>query len=264
MRMTSSQTAQGKASGKASGAKISIHQEADAEKAAQQAGAALTKLLERFQETPVLLLLAGGSARAVLAHIDEAVLGQHLTVTVTDDRFSEELDINNFTQLQADPFYNKLVNTDSFAISTEVWPGDTHEMQRQRFEKGLRDWRKDFPYGTVIALLGVGADGHIAGIIPGALTGDDFVRTFDSTADVALLDAGDRNEFPLRTTVTFPFLRTVDFAFVYAAGESKKPVLERMVAGNSTQRQLLEAFPAGIVNEMQHVEVFTDQKISHA
>jgi 6-phosphogluconolactonase/glucosamine-6-phosphate isomerase/deaminase len=259
MRMTSSQTAQGKAPGK----KISIHQAADAEKAAQQAGTALSKLLERFQETPVLLLLAGGSARAVLAHIDEAFLGQHLTVTVTDDRFSEELDVNNFTQLQADPFYNKLVNTDSFAISTEVWPGDTHEVHRQRFEKGLRDWRKDFPYGTVIALLGVGADGHIAGIIPGALTGDDFARTFDSTADVALLDAGARNELPLRTTVTFPFLRTVDFAFVYAVGESKKSVLERMVAGNGAQKQSLETFPAGIVNEMQHVEIYTDQNILH-
>ncbi len=252
--MTSSHTAPGK--------KISIHQAADAEKAAQQAGAALSKLLERFQETPVLLLLAGGSARAVLAHIDEAVLGQHLTVTVTDDRFSEELDVNNFTQLQADPFYNKLVRTDTFAISTEVWPGDTNEVHRQRFEKGLRDWKKDFPYGTVIALLGVGTDGHIAGIIPGALNGQDFASTFDSTADVALLDAGARNEFPLRTTVTFPFLRTVDFAFVYAVGESKKSVLERMVAGTSNQKQPLELFPAGIVNEMQHVEIFTDQSVS--
>lgn len=241
---------------------ITVHHAQDAKSAAQQAGSSLTKVLERFKETPVLLLLAGGSARAVLEYVDESALGNHVTVTVTDERFSEELDINNFTQLQADPFYNKLVRTDSFAISTEVWPEDTHEMHRQRFEKALRDWKRDFPYGTVIAVLGVGTDGHIAGIIPGVHEGSRFSEVFDAQADVVALDAGARNEFPLRTTVSLPFLRAVDFAYVYAVGASKKPILKKMIQKTEgTTAQALEHMPAAIVQEMRHVEIFTDQKI---
>jgi 6-phosphogluconolactonase/glucosamine-6-phosphate isomerase/deaminase len=61
--------------------------------------------------------------------------------------------------------------------------------------------------------------------------------------------------YPLRVTVTFPFLREiVDHAVVYAVGRNKRAALERVLL----ERKRIWEIPARIIHQMKDVTVFTD------
>ena len=61
---------------------------------AKAAADQINEWLARYTESPVLFLVAGGSSRAVLDYVDEGFMGPDTTITVTDDRYSKELDEN--------------------------------------------------------------------------------------------------------------------------------------------------------------------------
>ena len=68
-------------------------------------------------------------------------------------------------------------------------------------------------------------------------------------------NAEEKNKFPLRVTVTLPFLRhEVDEAVVYATGKEKKEAIERVRASVGT----LAETPARILHEMRNAQTFFD------
>lgn len=263
---------------------LKIERFADAQIAAKEVGKYLNDLLTQYVDQPVLLLLAGGSSIAALEHINPEYLSPDLTVTTTDDRFSTELDINNFSLLQATSFYNSLVEADAFCISTEPFEDETLEMYRARFEKNLREWKLDFPKGIIVALYGMGADGHTGGMIPGLLSKDEFdaefndgdrlVGTFDAIAHEAAHKDGGVNgessssaqvskyEFPQRISTTIPFMRDwVDHAAFYIVGEIKKPALDAVLAIEDEKLSTDVDFsisPISIARFMKDSTIFTD------
>lgn len=216
----------------------------------------LNDLLAQHVDKPVLLLLAGGSSVQLYNHINPEYLSADLTVTVTDDRFSQELDVNNFAILQATEFYDELIQVDAFCINTQPNSGETIEECAKRFERNIRDWKKDFPNGVVIAVYGMGKDGHTGGMIPGVLSSEEFEKKFiNENVWVSAIDAKNKIEYPLRFTTTTSFMKNVvDHALFYITGEQKKSALMKAFDMNTVYSEI----PARIILDMKDTVVFTD------
>jgi 6-phosphogluconolactonase/glucosamine-6-phosphate isomerase/deaminase len=215
------------------------------------AGTRLSEILRRHQERPVLLMLAGGSALSLLTHIDEAVLGPHITITTLDERFSTDPVVNNFLQITVTDFYKKAVAKGAHTISTSVVPEETLTEAGARFDAALHNWREQHPEGSVVATIGVGSDGHVAGIFPG-----DFEANFSSGEwALAYTVPADVHQYPKRITVTYTFIRSqIEEAIVFITGQQKLSVFEKLHEGSFS----LKNMPASIIREMKSVTVTTD------
>jgi 6-phosphogluconolactonase/glucosamine-6-phosphate isomerase/deaminase len=95
----------------------------------------------------------------------------------------------------------------------------------------------------VIGQFGIGSDCHIAGIKPG------------SSASMAnkLVDGFVGDDFS-RVTLTFPAIKKIDEAVLFAFGESKHHVLAELQRGAHESTD----FPAGILHNVPHTTVYSD------
>lgn len=258
---------------------LKIERFTSVESTAKEAGKYVNDLLTQYIETPVLFLIAGGSSSAVLEHINPEYLSPDLTITTTDDRFSTELDINNFAILQSHSFYNNLVEADAFCISTEPFEDEDLEKYRARFEKNIREWKQDFPKGIIIALYGMGADGHTGGMIPGLLSKEEFDAEFNNDDRlVGVFDAiaydishggtasetarAKEYEYPQRISTTLPFMRNwVDHALFYITGENKKQKLDEIIQIDTETLSTdidFSTLPIAIARFMKDTTIFTN------
>ncbi len=219
-----------------------------------EAGAYINSLLASYADKPVLLVLPGGSSREIIDLLAGELLTDQVTITVTDERYTDDLEENNFAHIQGTSFYNASIEAGSFCIDTQIFSGESHEEHAKRFDKNLKEWKRDFPNGKIIALFGVGKDGHIAGMIPGT---ENFEEKFNNP-EIYAIDLVD-TKFE-RTTTTFPFLKQIDFPLVYISGSEKSDALAKIVAKEGDLHQT----PARILNEMKEPIVFTDISVEKA
>lgn len=221
---------------------------------------AISEILEKEQGKEILLMLAGGSSFAVYDAILPQWLSDHVTLAMTDDRFSREMDINNSHILQSTDFYNEAINADAFFISSEVWNEEKPEQLAQRFEFGLKKWREEFPDGVVVAVFGMGEDGHTCGMIPGPGIENEnakknFNELFIDTDKWAQGYFTPNNEHHQRVSITMPFIRKyVNHAVAFISGEKKRQAFEKLTA----KQGKLEETPARIMHEIKDMQIFTD------
>ena len=128
---------------------------------AEAAGEQIKRILLARKGTKMLLLLSGGSSFDVLDHVEEG-LGGDLTVSMIDDRYSEDKEINNFSQLMEHDFTKRCTEAGCYIFGTQVNVRETMAEHEQRYEKMLKEWTENNPEGKVIALMGIGVDGHTA------------------------------------------------------------------------------------------------------
>jgi 6-phosphogluconolactonase/glucosamine-6-phosphate isomerase/deaminase len=223
---------------------------------AEEAGKYISDILALHIDKPVLLLLAGGSSIKVVDFIKPEYLHDQLTVTVTDERFTDDIGDNNFDTLQTTSFYNELIQVDTFCINTSIWEGDTVEEHAARFEKNIKEWMRDFPKGIIIGLYGMGADGHTAGMIPGVYTGTEFNTQFNTEDKYVAItdDKGPNAAFALRVTTTLSFMKKVQYPVFYITGENKTEALKKALDEKTTYEEV----PARIILDMQKPMIFTD------
>ncbi len=222
-------------------------------KAADLLGAALV----RSEHQPVLCLVSGGSALEVLDVVRVPEDCRHLTLAVVDERFSSDPSVNNFAQLAATEFFASVIRKGGQSIDTRPNQGETVAGLAQRFQSSLTAWKHQFPEGMVVALLGIGADGHTAGILPVPDHEQDwFASCFnDSDQWVVGYDAGRKNPYPVRVTTTLSFLRErVDQSIAFAIGESKRDAIRRVFADTGE----LYTTPARILREMRQVTLVVE------
>lgn len=224
------------------------------EEAAAAAGEALNDLLAQNKNQPVLLLLSGGSAFNLLDYISPSSLGENLTISVLDERFSEEADVNNFAQLEKIEFFTDALEACANFFGTLPRNGESMEDFAKRWEASLKKWRDDFPKGKIIATLGMGADGHITGIFPFPEDASKFQQLFESGKWIASYDAGSKNKFKKRVTATITFLRLIDEAIIFACGKEKKEKFDMVLSKTSALAQL----PAMAWHELKRARIFTD------
>jgi 6-phosphogluconolactonase/glucosamine-6-phosphate isomerase/deaminase len=229
------------------------HKFSTKEEALATAGERLNSLLMDNIKKPVLLMLSAGSALELLEYVGESALFENLTVCMLDDRFSTEPSINNFLQLQKSDFYMQAQNKDVSFFGTLPRPNETILDVAKRFENNLKTWKQENPKGVIIATLGMGADGHTAGIFPEA-DEKKFANLMQSDAWVVGYNVGDKHKYSERVTTTITFFKEINFGISFVCGQEKEPKLEEVLA-NKTPINLL---PAAAWKEIKNVEIYTN------
>jgi 6-phosphogluconolactonase/glucosamine-6-phosphate isomerase/deaminase len=225
-------------------------------KVLEQASARLNEVLEQKKSKSILFLLSGGSSLDLLDLIDEKVLGSHVCICVSDERFSRDESVNNWLQVKSKSFYQKARNAGCEFIETVPAETETIEQVSQRWEKDLRDWVKKHPNRFTLATLGVGPDGHVAGISPFPDNPEKFVD-FLITPDWIKGYTGNLTP-PERITITAKFMEDqIDYGLVYVVGEGKKVALENILKDEGRMADT----PARILREMKEIEIYTDIKV---
>jgi 6-phosphogluconolactonase/glucosamine-6-phosphate isomerase/deaminase len=195
----------------------------------------------------VLFLPSGGSNIELLTQLDKSLL-HHSAVTIFpfDERFDSG-DQNNSLQIQ------RL----SIPIRTMV-PRDAEGLREfgERYHQFLDEWMKQHPDGVVIAIIGIGPDGHVAGISPGDETW--FDRTFmDLPADTWAVGYEGYLMPPKRVTVTPQFIqKKIDEGIIVATGSGKAEALRQMRTVGKFAK-----IPARLLNNSRGtMTLYTDQQ----
>ena len=223
------------------------------EEASAGAGEVLNKLLEDNKDIPVLLLLASGSALSILDFVNGKAMGENLTITMLDERFSKDPTANNFLQLQKLDFFNLALSNNANFIGTLPRPTENMDDMRTRLELGLKNWISKNQTGKIFATIGMGADGHTAGIFPNK-DANFFETAFDSSHIITAYKAECSHKFPERVTATLSLFKKIDQAIVYICGEDKKIKLTELIAGKEQANNL----PAVGIFQTKHFQIFTD------
>ena len=193
----------------------------------------------------VLWLLSGGSNIATSAQIMDnisASQSKHLTVSLIDERYGEPGHADsNWAQLMQAGFKGKqatLLPVLKEGAGFEQTLEDYTKLAEQAFDGN----------DVIIAQLGIGPDGHVAGILPDspAVTAQGMVAGYDAP--------------PLRRlTLTFPALRRVQAAYVFAFGKPKHKALTMLRDGALP----LAEQPAQILKELSEAYLYSDQVGEH-
>lgn len=232
---------------------IYINYSKDLTEVTQNAANAFMSLLKVYSGKSILLLLSGGSAFKILDYVDTELLNSNCTITVLDERYSQDPTINNFSQLTTLSFYTKAQEKECQFIDTRVENGETQQQLAERFQTELKKWRNQNPEGYIIATQGMGQDGHTSGIMPFPEDQEFFNKTFNSENWVVAYDATGKNQFTERVTTTLTFMKLIDVSIFYVTGESKKTVLQEVLQLGSQAE-----YPARVIHEMKKVLLFTD------
>jgi 6-phosphogluconolactonase len=211
-------------------------------------------LLElKKKDVPVLFLFSGGSALSVLDMIDPSCLGEYLTLAPVDERFDPTGEASNFAAFMETDFFRKAESAGVRFIDTRVKEEQGRDDLANEFETALLRGSTS-KSGKIITILGMGPDGHTAGIFPDA---DEkaFHDRFDGSRLVVGYRAPEYATCPERITTTPSFLeKNIDQAFVYLSGEEKRDTWERVLRNDEP----IHLLPAGIFQRLRRVEVFTD------
>ena len=233
---------------------MQIHRLKDKEKAKAGAKKALSALFAKHKNTPVLFLSSGGSALELLDGLFLPGRKDLITLGMLDERYSEKEEVNNFLSLTKTKFFFEMLTGGTMLIDTSIQDKESLSDISERFSASLRGWRTINPTGIIIATIGIGEDGHTAGIMSG-INEEEFGNLFENDNVWAVgYDTGKRGDERERVTVTLPFLRMIDYAVVYVVGWQKERALSRVMKKEGSLRET----PARIIREMKDVSVFTD------
>jgi 6-phosphogluconolactonase/glucosamine-6-phosphate isomerase/deaminase len=218
----------------------------------EEAGKALSEKLHAFQNTPVLLLVSGGSSFSILEYCAVEFLNEKVTLGVLDERYSHDPSSNNYLQLTKTSFFEKAVQKGVQIINSSIGENEPLAAVTKRIDQSIKNWVTSHSGGKIIVTMGIGEDGHVAGIMP-SISGVDFSS---DTLIVGYSFPKEINQYNERITVTYTFLKDyVTDAIVYAVGASKQKILEEFLLETS----ILDKVPALILKEMSSVKIFTDK-----
>ena len=220
---------------------------------AKAAGEHISRLLNTH-EGDTLCLLSGGSALAVLEHIIEtSVRDECRTIFMMgDERGSREPHLNNSLQF-LDRYKDHWIA--QHFLSTVPEATEQLDDFAKRISNQLDQALSELNQPQVIHLMGMGTDGHTAGIFP--LTEDKFEHTY--THDLSIVPVHlEGLTIDSRASVTPTWiLEHVDHVVGYAAGESKKTTLESL----RNETKAIHERPAELWKLKSGSTVYTDQVV---
>jgi 6-phosphogluconolactonase/glucosamine-6-phosphate isomerase/deaminase len=218
--------------------RIKIESCQTAEQAIDKAASKLTSGLETALASgkKILLLLSGGSNLKILDQIPKELLdNKNITIYVLDERFSSDPGLNNSLQIK-----EKGININL----TVPNPEESLEVFASRFNDELRLWLDQNPVGEIISTLGMGPDGHMAGISPMPEDSTRFEETFNQDK-LAIGYVGNLSPAE-RVTVLPSFLARINLFITLITGEPKRAAFESFVNRNTKPNihpiQLLHQF----------------------
>lgn len=222
----------------------------------------ITDTLRRFQKEEnrdVLFLSSGGSALLALDSVDESVISPQLTIGILDERFDPSNKVSNYMQLRKTEFYKHAVARGCRLIDTSTKEGQTPEELADFFEKELREWRSAHTDGVIFATMGIGPDGHTAGMMSFSDNHKQFQRLFEGSRFIVSYDAGEKNQYPKRITATISFLRQLDAVSVFIVGANKGPIFRKLIESDDYRE-----IPGCIMKSLPHGTVHVDAAVMRA
>jgi 6-phosphogluconolactonase/glucosamine-6-phosphate isomerase/deaminase len=181
------------------------------------------------------------------AHTNDKLL--NLTVTLSDERYGHvgHKD-SNWKQLEDAGFNFDGVN------KMPVLIGRSLEGTVSAYKKGIIKAMKEAvaSEGLVIGQFGIGADGHIAGILPHSLAAT-YLEA-DHTGKDSPLVCAYRSEPFIRITLTPVALNKVSAAYAFAFGSSKREAVGRL----REQDLSIDEQPAQILKHIKESFFYTD------
>jgi 6-phosphogluconolactonase/glucosamine-6-phosphate isomerase/deaminase len=200
-------------------------------------------LSELTAQKKVLFLVSGGSNIQAAVRILDGIPEQYsasLAVALVDERYGAVgHGASNWQQLEAAGLNLKQAK----AIPCLLKELDI-ETTRKKYDSAIADALAE--YECIIGLLGMGADGHIAGILPHSSAAseqnDQYVTAFQG-ADYS------------RITLTFKALSQVTSMYVLTYGAAKLSALQRL----RDQELSVSELPAKFLKQHSAVKIYNDQ-----
>jgi 6-phosphogluconolactonase/glucosamine-6-phosphate isomerase/deaminase len=223
---------------------------------AHAAGEALTALLESYHGKDILLLLSGGSGLTLTNHISTSPLSDRVTLSVLDERYTTDPAGSNFGALALTPFFATATERGVHTIDPRPVVPESLEDTAHRFDLALKHWHLTHHTGVVLAAMGMGADGHTAGVFPLPKDPELFRSLFAQRHRCArgYTLAPGRHTYLKRITVTLEYLtRHVAHAVAYVTGTEKIPALTDL-----SHTVPLHVAPIHILHALPDARLYTD------
>jgi len=200
--------------------------------------------------------LSGGSALEVVKYIPAPENECRTIFMMGDERWSREKDENNSLQLLSK--YPDSPVAKNFIASV---PEENESLRdfAVRIENQILNQIKNAQNLKIISLLGIGPDGHTAGIFPQP-NQESFLELYpDDRTYVPVHIEGLKIDSRASLTPHF-LLHTADKLFAYVTGENKTDILNSLL---KTKKEVYER-PAELIKQHQNAELFTDIDIIEA
>ncbi len=238
---------------------MNIIQCKNADEASKQAAKALEEAFDEYKDSNILFLSSGGSSLKILNNINPEVLTEKLIVTVLDTRLEVDLKDENYEQLAKTEFYKKAAEKGVQFLDSSAFQTLSLSEAGKNFDTLLKNWLANHQAAKIVATIGMGVDGHIAGIMPFPDDKKSFDSLFVDTNNLAVAyDVPSGGKFPKRLTVTYPFLSKIDRVVSYITGDDKRPKLLELAGKNFFSNN---QFPGIILRKLNKVSIFTDLEI---
>lgn len=231
-----------------------------------------------FQKKRVLIFLSGGLSVNLYAKLSEWIaskkdIGGSLAFAEVDERFRPEGSKKTQNSKLKAPSYAeasagrqnrnlKLKNNINSEMIKETGLWEKCQKLRIPFhlisQKGTLDEAADEynqtlerlfkEYDFKIAVLGIGEDGHTAGLLPG----------YRQKWDLPRFAAGYENEgkFKNRISLTPKALRKLDYALVVVKGAKKRNAIEKLLKKDANTD--FDKYPAAIIRNITGFDLYTD------
>lgn len=213
-------------------------------------------LYNQVDSTTVLFLSGGITPRPLYEMLAQEKILKPAAVGMVDERFGQPMHTNSnefmiqqtgfldYLTKQKIPFYSMLAKERS------------REERVEQYDQQVRDLFFKFPKS--IAILGIGIDGHIAGIVPERR---DFHNPLFDPAQQYLYVSGfsDTKKYKERITMTFAGLSLIDRLIVLVFGKEKQKALQKAFTPGS-----IEEVPARFFQQPEIAKktlFITDQRI---
>ncbi len=230
----------------------------DSNEAVVKASSCLNSILKKIKDEGVatLLLMSGGSALKIAEYVDKDSLPKNLTLSVLDDRYSKDPEINNFAQLSRTKLFSDAKSLSGNFIDTRAKNNETLEETGSLFDQAVKNWLVLNPNGKIIITQGIGGDGHTSGIMPFPENEEKFNTLFLDTEKYSVgYDARGKNQYPLRITATLNFLiNKIDESVLLMTGKDKIQAFKNL----ENESGALASAPSLVIHKMKKVHFFTD------
>jgi len=195
----------------------------------------------------VLWVLCGGSNIAYSVDVMNMLQSfvskkdmPRLTVTLSDERFGPVAHKDSNWQQLLDKGFD-ITNVQVLPVLVAV-PAE-QDLEKTKEEFSIKVKKAYNKADIIIGQLGLGADGHIAGVLPESR----------GVVDTSVAVAYEANDFK-RITLTLKMIKKMSVIFVFAFGESKKSV----VADLETKDLSMSQMPAQILRQVKDVRMYCD------
>jgi len=213
----------------------------------------ICKKLDRItmEKMSCLVLLSGGSAVNIYQRLAEYIkrsqfVSENLAVGQVDERFRpENSDDINAVQIEKTGLI-EVLKRKGIKFYKILQKGSL-ERAADEYNRIMEELFRSYKFK--MAILGIGRDGHTAGLLPG------YRKEWDKNTFVT--GYKNKGEFPERITITPKAFGRLDYGLTIVAGEEKREVMEGILKKKEIDVNLL---PGILINRIKKVETVMDLK----